>query len=76
MLARNEGNEDCGMDSVRLVSWNVAGRYEPWGELVKMGVDVALLQETGRILLTLLAGSKWTRTNRGSNISSAFGRRL
>ena len=46
MLARNEGG---GMDSVRLVSWNVAGRYEPWRELVKMGVDVALLQETGRV---------------------------
>ena len=37
------------MDSVRLVSWNVAGRHEPWRELVKMGVDVALPQETGRV---------------------------
>ena len=46
MLARNEGG---GMDGVRLVSWNVAGRKEPWRELVKMGVDVALLQETGRV---------------------------
>ena len=46
MLARNEGG---GMDGVRLVSWNVAGRKEPWRELVKMGVDVALLQETGTV---------------------------
>ena len=73
MLARNEG---CGMDSVRLVRWNVAGRHEPWRELVKMGVNVPLLQKPAGSLLTLLAGSTWTRTHRGSNISSAYGRRL
>lgn len=30
---------------VRVVSWNIAKRQEPWRELVRMGVDVALLQE-------------------------------
>ena len=32
---------------VRVVSWNIAKRQEPWRELVRMGVDVALLQEAG-----------------------------
>ena len=30
---------------VTVVSWNIAKRQEPWRELVRMGVDVALLQE-------------------------------
>ncbi len=35
---------------IRLISWNIAKRSEPWRELVEMahrGVDVALLQEAG-----------------------------
>ena len=35
---------------IRLISWNIARRSEPWRELVEMarqGVDVALLQEAG-----------------------------
>ena len=29
-----------------VVCWNIAGRHQPWRELVRMGADVALLQET------------------------------
>ena len=48
MLARNEGG---GMDGVRLVSWNVAGRKEPWRELVKMGAFIGSVDpSTHRIL--------------------------
>ena len=36
---------------IRVVSWNIAKRWEPWRELVEMArrgeVDVALLQEAG-----------------------------
>jgi endonuclease/exonuclease/phosphatase family metal-dependent hydrolase len=30
---------------MRVVSWNIAGRKEPWRELIGSGADVALLQE-------------------------------
>ncbi len=30
---------------MRVVSWNIAGRHEPWRQLREMGADVALLQE-------------------------------
>ena len=30
---------------IRVVSWNIAGRREPWRQLLEMGADVALLQE-------------------------------
>ncbi len=30
---------------IRLVSWNIAKRHEPWRELIKMDADVALVQE-------------------------------
>ena len=30
---------------VKVVSWNIAKRHEPWRELVRMDADVALLQE-------------------------------
>ena len=30
---------------LKVVSWNIAKKREPWRELVKMGADVALLQE-------------------------------
>ena len=32
---------------IKVVSWNIAKRLDPWRELVKMGADVALLQEAG-----------------------------
>ena len=36
---------------IRVVSWNIAKRWQPWRELVEMArqgeADVALLQETG-----------------------------
>ena len=32
---------------VRLVSWNIAHRLEPWRQLPSAGVDIALLQEAG-----------------------------
>ena len=32
---------------VKLVSWNIAGRADPWHCLVAMNADVALLQEAG-----------------------------
>ena len=30
---------------IRVVAWNIAGRREPWRQLLEMGADVALLQE-------------------------------
>ena len=37
---------------IRLVSWNIAKKWEPWRELAEMArlgeVDVALLQEAGQ----------------------------
>ncbi len=33
--------------SVTVVSWNIAKKREPWRELARMDVDVALLQEAG-----------------------------
>lgn len=32
---------------IKVVSWNIAKREEPWRELVEMDADVALLQEAG-----------------------------
>ena len=31
---------------IRIVSWNTGFRKQPWFELAKMDVDIALLQET------------------------------
>ena len=31
-----------------VVSWNIAKKHEPWRQLVRMGADVALLQEAGQ----------------------------
>ena len=33
---------------IKVVSWNIARRQDPWSELLKMDADVALLQEAGR----------------------------
>lgn len=33
--------------TVRVVSWNLARRREPWRQLLQMDADIALLQETG-----------------------------
>ena len=33
--------------ATRVVSWNIAKRWEPWRQLVDMDADVALLQEAG-----------------------------
>ena len=35
--------------TTKVVCWNIARLKEPWSELVTMGADVALLQETGRV---------------------------
>ncbi|MCY3599559.1 MAG: endonuclease/exonuclease/phosphatase family protein [Gemmatimonadetes bacterium] len=35
----------AGRKAIRVVSWNIAGRREPWRQLLEMGADVALLQE-------------------------------
>ena len=32
---------------IKVVSWNIAKRHEPWRELLRMDADVALLQEAG-----------------------------
>ena len=32
---------------IKLVSWNIAKRQQPWRDLLEMDVDVALLQEAG-----------------------------
>ena len=37
-----------GPNSVKIVSWNVAHRREPWHCLLDMDADVALLQEAGK----------------------------
>lgn len=34
--------------AVRIVSWNIGGRADPWRCLTDMEVDIALLQEAGR----------------------------
>ena len=34
---------------MKVVSWNVAKRLQPWRELVKMDADIALLQEAGPV---------------------------
>ena len=34
---------------IRIVSWNIGKRAEAWGELVGMGVDLGLIQESGVI---------------------------
>ena len=33
---------------IRVVSWNIAGRLDPWRELAKMNADIALAQEGGQ----------------------------
>ncbi len=35
--------------TIKVVSWNIAKRWEPWRQLLSMDADVALLQETGSI---------------------------
>lgn len=37
-----------GRLTTSIVSWNIAKRHEPWRQLVRMGADLALLQEAGR----------------------------
>ena len=32
---------------MKIISWNLAGRQEPWHTLMGMGADIALLQEAG-----------------------------
>lgn len=32
---------------IKVVSWNIAKKHEPWRELLRMDADVALLQEAG-----------------------------
>ena len=34
-------------EMIKLVSWNIAKRQQPWRDLLEMDVDVALLQEAG-----------------------------
>ena len=34
--------------TVRIISWNIDGREAPWGSLMAMGTDIALLQEAAR----------------------------
>ena len=33
---------------IKVISWNIARRQDPWSELLKMDADVALIQEAGR----------------------------
>ena len=33
---------------IRVVSWNIAKRHAPWGELASMDADIALVQEGGQ----------------------------
>ena len=33
---------------IRIVSWNIAKRHQPWRELAAMGADIALVQEGGQ----------------------------
>ena len=32
---------------IKVVSWNIAKKHQPWRELLRMDADVALLQEAG-----------------------------
>ena len=32
---------------IKVVSWNIAKKHQPWRELIGMDADVALLQEAG-----------------------------
>ena len=34
---------------IKVVSWNIAKRHQPWRELLQMDADVALLQEAGEL---------------------------
>ncbi len=34
---------------IKVVSWNIAKRWEPWRQLLQMDADIALLQEVGSI---------------------------
>ena len=49
---------------IKVVSWNIAKRKKPWQELVKMGADVALVQETRNVPEDISgqvnAGGMWT----------------
>ena len=33
---------------IRIVSWNIAKRHQPWRELAAMDADIALVQEGGQ----------------------------
>ena len=33
---------------MKIISWNMAHRHEPWRCLLDMGIDLALLQEAGK----------------------------
>ena len=50
---------------LRIVSWNIARRTEPWYELLDMGADIALLQEAAEppanVMEQIAVGSEpWT----------------
>lgn len=50
-MRRDERKTDVTIPMIRVVSWNIAKRTEPWHELAEMAhqgeADLALLQETG-----------------------------
>ena len=49
------GGQTVGGAAIKVVSWNIAKRDEPWRELVEMDADVALLQEAGPVPEDVLA---------------------
>ena len=34
---------------MRIISWNIAGRHEPWRWLIDTSADIARLQEAGEL---------------------------
>ena len=52
----------------RIVCWNIAKRKPPWKELLEMDVDVALLQEAGRVPPSNLSPSCRNRATRSLGI--------
>ena len=45
---------------MKVVSWNIAHRHEPWSWLLDMDADVALLQEAGEPPAAVAGASKRT----------------
>ena len=43
------GGQTSGGAPIKVVSWNIAKRDDPWRELVEMDADLALLQEAGHV---------------------------